>query len=48
MGWQSSYPALRSSRRPVSDADIGPFDGEERHSMVRIRTASVLAKLRTA
>jgi len=48
VGWQSSYPALRSSRRPVSDADIGPFDGEERHSMVRIRTASVLAKLRTA
>ena len=48
VAWQSSYPALRSSRRPVSDADIGPFDGEERHSMVRIRVASVLAKLRSA
>ena len=48
VAWQSSYPALRSSRRPVSDADIGPFPGEERHSMVRIRIASVLTKLRTA
>jgi len=48
VAWQSSYPALRSSRRPVSDADIGPFDGEERHSMVRIRAASVLTKLRSA
>ena len=48
VAWQSSYPELRSSRRPVSDADIGPFEGPERHSMVRIRPASVLSKLRTA
>jgi hypothetical protein len=48
VAWQSSYPALRSSQRPVSDADIGPFQGEERRSMVRIRSASVLTKLRTA
>ena len=48
VAWQSSYPALRSSRRPVSDADIGPFDGEERHSIVRIRVGSVLSKLRSA
>lgn len=48
VAWQSSYPALRSSRRPVSDADIGPFGAEERHSMVRIRATSVLTKLRTA
>ena len=48
VAWQSSYPALRSSRRPISDADIGPFDGEERHSMVRIRSASVLTRLRSA
>ena len=48
VAWQSSYPALRSSRRPVSEADIGPFDGEERHSVVRMRAASVLSKLRTA
>jgi len=48
VAWQSSYPALRSSRRPVSDADIGPFDGEERHSMVHIRATSLLSKLRTA
>jgi hypothetical protein len=48
VGWQSSYPALRSSRRPVSDADIGPFGDDERCSMVRIRATSVLTKLRTA
>lgn len=48
VAWQSSSPALRSSRRPVSDADIGGFGGEERHSMVRIRHASILSKLRTA
>ena len=48
VAWQSSYPALRSSRRPVSDADIGPFEGEERHSMVRMRSASALTKLRSA
>jgi hypothetical protein len=48
VAWQSSYPALRSSRRPVSDADIGPFEGEERRSMVRVRTTALLTKLRTA
>ena len=48
VAWQSSYPALRSSRRPVSDADIGPFDGDEQPSMVRIRVGSVLSKLRSA
>jgi hypothetical protein len=48
VAWQSSYPALRSSTRPVSDADIGPFDGDERRSMVCIRTTSLLTKLRTA
>ena len=48
VSWQTSYPALRSSRRPVSDADIGPFEGEERQSMVRIRTARVLTRLKTA
>ena len=47
VAWQSSSPALRSSRRPVSEADIGPFEGAERHSLVRIRT-SVLNKLHTA
>jgi hypothetical protein len=48
VAWQSFLPALRSSTRPVSDADIGPFGSEERHSMVRIRETSVLTKLRTA
>jgi len=48
VAWQSSSPGLRSSRRPVSDADIGPFGAEERHSVVRIRSTSVLSKLRTA
>ncbi len=46
VAWQSSYPALRSSRRPISSPDILPFDGEERHSMVRLRAARVLTKLR--
>src|SRR5882724_2282878 len=46
VAWQSSYPALRSSRRPISSPDILPFDGEERHSMVRLRAVSVLTKLR--
>jgi hypothetical protein len=45
VGWQSTYPALRSSRRPISDADIGPFEVEERHSMIRVRSDSVLRKL---
>ncbi|HKO51628.1 MAG TPA: hypothetical protein VJV79_28155 [Polyangiaceae bacterium] len=48
VAWQSSYPALRSSRRPVSDADIGPFEGEERHSMVRIRAEAPVTKRETA
>jgi hypothetical protein len=48
VAWQSSSPTLRSSHRPVSDADIGPFGGDERHSLVRIRSTSVLTKLRTA
>jgi hypothetical protein len=48
VAWQSSSPALRSSRRPVSDADIAGFGAEERHSIVRVRPASVLSKLRTA
>jgi len=48
VAWQSSSPVLRSSRRPVSDADIAGFGGEERHSVVRVRPASLLSKLRTA
>jgi hypothetical protein len=48
VAWQSSSPALRSSHRPMSDADIGGFGAEERHSLVRVRPTSVLSKLRTA
>ncbi|MEO6600393.1 MAG: hypothetical protein ABIQ16_11005 [Polyangiaceae bacterium] len=48
VAWQSSYPSLRSSRRPPSDSDISQFTGQERQSMVRIRVANVLTKLRTA
>jgi hypothetical protein len=47
VAWQSSYPALRSSRRPPSDSDISQFTGQERQSMVRIRVANVLSKLGT-
>jgi hypothetical protein len=46
VAWQSSYPALRSSRRPISSPDLLSFDGEERHSRVRLRAVSVLSKLR--
>ncbi len=48
VAWQSSYPALRSSIRPISDADIDLYAGEERQSMVRLRVAGVLSKLRSA
>ena len=48
VAWQSSYPAVRSSRRPISDPNILPFEAEERHSTVRLRAANVLSKLRTA
>jgi hypothetical protein len=48
VGWQSSYPAARSSHRPLSDPELLPFEGNERHSMIRLRAASVLSKLRTA
>ncbi|MES1177337.1 MAG: hypothetical protein ABUL62_23645 [Myxococcales bacterium] len=48
VAWQSSYPALRSSRRPPSDSDISQFTGQERQSMVRIKVANVLSKLRSA
>lgn len=48
VAWQASAPALRSSRCPVSDADIGGFGDEERRSLVRVRPASALNKLRTA
>jgi len=47
VAWQSSSPALRGSRRPVSDADMAGSPGEERHSIVRVRS-SVLSKLRSA
>ncbi len=45
VAWQSSYPALRSSRRPVPAAEIGPFESEERRSFIRLRPGSVLSKL---
>ena len=48
VAWQSSYPALRTSRQPVSDADIGPFENEDRPSMVLLRAAPVLTKQRSA
>ena len=47
VAWQSFSPELRSSRRPVSEVDIGPFESADRHSLVRIRT-SALSKQRTA
>jgi hypothetical protein len=48
VAWQSSYPELRSSRRPPAYSDISQFTGQESESVVRIRVDSVLSKLRTA
>jgi hypothetical protein len=48
VAWQSSYPAQRSSRQPVSDADIGPFENDDRPSMVQLCAAPALTKLRSA
>ncbi|MEO7035195.1 MAG: hypothetical protein ABI548_14860 [Polyangiaceae bacterium] len=45
VAWQCSCPEVRSSRRPISDPNLLPFEAEERHSMVRLRAASVLRKL---
>lgn len=48
VAWQSSYPELRSSRRPPAYSDISQFTSQERDSNVRIRVANLLSKLRTA
>jgi hypothetical protein len=48
VAWQSSYPALRSTRRPPSHSDISQFTGDEPQSMTRIRVTNVLSKLRSA
>jgi len=47
LAWQSSYPAARSSLRPpISEHDIQVFSSEEATSVVRLKPASVLTKLR--
>ncbi len=49
LAWQSSYPAARSSLRPpISEHDIQVFSSEEPTSVVRLKAARVLTKLRTA
>jgi hypothetical protein len=49
LAWQSSYPAVRASvRPPMSSRDIELFSAEEPQSVVRLRTARVLTKLRSA
>ena len=48
VAWQSVFPEGRSSRRPISEADIDLFSGEERQSVVRMRVPSLLSKLRSA
>ncbi len=46
VAWQACYPALRSSRHPISNAGIGAFEAEEPHSGIRLPARSVLSKLR--
>lgn len=48
VAWQSRYPALRASRRPLSESQPDIFGNEERHSMVQIRSTGVLSRLRSA
>jgi Glutamyl-tRNAGlu reductase, N-terminal domain len=49
LAWQSSHPELRASvRPPISERDIDLFSAEEPQSVVRLRVARVLTKLRTA
>ena len=49
LAWQSSYPAVRASvRPPMSSQDIELFSSEEPQSVVRLRAARVLTKLRSA
>jgi hypothetical protein len=49
LAWQSSYPTVRASvHPPISTRDIELFAAEEPQSVVRLRTARVLTKLRTA
>ena len=48
LAWQSSDPALRSSRPPLSETDEELLGPEQRHSHVRIKLRDVLAKFRSA
>lgn len=48
LAWQSTYPAARSSLRPpISEHDIQVFSNDEPTSVVRMKAARVLTKLRT-
>jgi hypothetical protein len=47
LSWQSSEPSTRASVPPLAERDIELFAAEERHSMIRLRGARVLTKLRT-
>ena len=47
LAWQSTYPAARSSLRPpISEHDIQVFSNDEPTSVVRMKAARVLTKLR--
>ena len=49
LAWQSSYPALRASVcPPLSERDIDLFSTEEPQSVVRMRSARVLTRLRAS
>jgi hypothetical protein len=49
LAWQSSYPALRASvRPPLSERALELFSSDEPLSVVRLRAARVLTKLRAS
>lgn len=48
LSWQSSEPASRASVAPLSNRDLDLFAAEEPDSVIRLRAARVLTKLRTA
>lgn len=48
VSWQSSDPLRRPSAPPLSERDIDWFPAQEPQSVVQLRVARVLTKLRTA
>ena len=48
VGWQTSAPSLRSSQPPLRESGIDFFASQEGESVVRLRSATALNRLRSA